>query len=222
MLNFVLQNKQTMADKLFVSTKDESPKLFENPFIDFFSRIPFWVPLVIYIPLVSYFSYLSFTVKHTTFMQYLGSFIVGALIWSLVEYLIHRYVFHGHPKAEWAKKIHYTFHGIHHDYPQDSLRLVMPPAVSIPLAVLFFFVFKWVMAPLGILQFHYAYYAGFVAAYLFYDMMHYASHHVNMTNKYFKTIKEHHMKHHYKDSDSGFGFTSKVWDRVFHTDFKED
>jgi sterol desaturase/sphingolipid hydroxylase (fatty acid hydroxylase superfamily) len=72
------------------------------------------------------------------------------------------------------------------------------------------------------LDFHYAYFAGFVAAYLIYDMMHYASHHVPMKGKYLKMVKDHHMKHHYKSPDEGFGFTSKVWDRVFDTDFKED
>lgn len=211
-----------MAERLFVNTKDESPKLFDNPFFDFFSRVPFYVPLIIFIPIISYYSYLSFTEKGTTVLQFLLSAFVGAFLWTIAEYLIHRFVFHAHPQSEWAKKIHYTFHGIHHDYPQDSLRLVMPPAVSLPLALFFYWLFYWIMKPLGMLQFHYAYYAGFVAAYLFYDMMHYASHHVAMTNSYFKMIKEHHMKHHYKNPDEGFGFTSKVWDRVFSTDFKED
>ena len=218
-----MQSKtKIMADKLFVSTKDESPKLFENPFFDFFSRVPFYVPLIIFLPVIFYYSYLSFTVYELSILEFIGSIIVGALVWSLVEYLIHRYIFHGHPKAEWAKKIHYTFHGIHHDYPQDSLRLVMPPPVSIPLAVIFYWLFYWIMSPLGIIQFHYAYFAGFVAAYLFYDMMHYASHHIPMNTKYLKMVKDHHMKHHYKDPDVGFGFTSKVWDQVFGTDFKED
>ncbi|MCD8528796.1 MAG: sterol desaturase family protein [Chitinophagales bacterium] len=146
---------------------------------------------------------------------------MGALLWTLAEYAIHRFIFHAHPKAAWAKKIHYTFHGIHHDYPQDSLRLVMPPAVSIPLAVIFFFLFKWGLGALGMAQYHYAFYAGFVAAYLFYDMMHYASHHTPAKSGYLKMIKDHHMKHHYKSPDEGFGFTSKMWDRVFHTDFKD-
>ena len=49
-----------MANKLFVSTKDEYPKMFENAFLDFFSRVPFYVPLLIFIPIISYYSYLSF------------------------------------------------------------------------------------------------------------------------------------------------------------------
>jgi len=211
-----------MANKLYVSTKDESPKLFENPFLDFFSRVPFYVPLIIFIPVISYYSYLAFTDQKNSLLEYVASAFIGMFIWTLAEYFIHRYVFHGHPKAEWAKKIHYTFHGIHHDYPQDSLRLVMPPAVSIPLAILFYFLFKWGLGAIGFAQFHYAYFAGFVAAYLFYDMMHYASHHTPAKSGYIKMIKDHHMKHHYKNPDEGFGFTSKVWDKAFDTDFKED
>ena len=34
--------------------------------------------------------------------------------------------------------MHFIIHGVHHDHPNDKLRLVMPPAVSIPLAALFF------------------------------------------------------------------------------------
>lgn len=211
-----------MADKLFVSTKDESPKLFENPFLDFFSRVPFYVPLIIYIPVIVYYSYLAFAESKNSIIEFSGSVIVGIFLWTLAEYAIHRYIFHGHPKAAWAKKIHYTFHGIHHDYPQDSLRLVMPPPVSIPLAFFTYFFFKWTLGFIGFPEFHYGYFAGFVAAYLFYDMMHYASHHTPAKSGYLKMIKDHHMKHHYKNPDEGFGFTSKVWDKTFNTDFKED
>ena len=184
-----------MANKLFVSTKDESPKMFENAFLDFFSRVPFYVPLIIFIPIISYYSYLSFEETGISVLQFAASVLIGAAVWTLMEYLIHRYIFHAHPTSDWAKKIHYTFHGIHHDYPQDSLRLVMPPPVSIPLAVIFYWMFFLVMKPLGILQFHYAYFAGFVAAYLIYDMMHYASHHVPMTGRYLKMVKDHLFEH---------------------------
>ncbi|MGB1248605.1 MAG: sterol desaturase family protein [Chitinophagales bacterium] len=211
-----------MAKKLFVSTKDESPKMFENRFLDFFSRVPYWVPLLIFLPVIGYYAYRAFAISDNSILAFSLSVLVGIFIWTIAEYLIHRYIFHGHPKAEWAKKIHYTFHGIHHDFPQDSLRLVMPPPVSIPLAVIFFWGFYGLMLPLGIIEFHSAFFVGFVGAYLFYDMMHYFSHHGTSKNKYFAMIKEHHMKHHYKEPDAGFGFTSKIWDRVFKTDFPEE
>ena len=69
-----------MADKLFVSTKDESPKLFENPFFDFFSRVPYYVPLIIFIPIISYYSYLSFTEKGTSVLEFVASVVVGIFI----------------------------------------------------------------------------------------------------------------------------------------------
>ncbi len=64
-----------------------------------------------------------------------GLFVVGVLIWTLLEYVIHRHVFHYEPKTRWGKKLHFIVHGVHHDYPNDATRLVMPPSVSIPLAV---------------------------------------------------------------------------------------
>lgn len=209
-----------MAERLFVNTKDESPRLFKNDFVDFFSRIPFWVPIVIYLPIIGYFSYKGIFESHNGWL-FPVIFIAGSLVWSIAEYIIHRYLFHFHPKGKILKRLHFIFHGVHHDYPQDSLRLVMPPIVSMPLAIFFYFLFYWIMKPLGVLHLHSAFFAGFVAAYLFYDFMHYATHHINMNNRYFKMIKEHHMKHHYKNPNEGFGFTSKLWDKVFDTDFKD-
>lgn len=210
-----------MAKKLFVNTNDESPRMFDNDFLDFFSRVAWWIPLILFLPIIGYYGYAAFAVQGNSVVQFMSAVAIGIFLWTIAEYLIHRYIFHGHPTAEWAKKIHYTFHGIHHDYPQDSMRLVMPPPVSIPLCILFYFFFKWILMPLGFYNLHHAMFSGFVAAYLFYDMMHYYSHHGTSKNKYFNMIKEHHMKHHYKEPDAGFGFTSKLWDKIFKTDFPD-
>lgn len=215
-----------MERKLFVNTKDESPRMFESDFLDFFSRIPYWVPPIIFVPVIVFFAVKSlgfFEGVNVGVGATIGVFLAGLLFWSIAEYIIHRFVFHFHPKSETMKRLHFLFHGVHHDYPQDSLRLVMPPAVSISLAFIFYGLFYLVIGlVLGTPQYIPAFFSGFVAGYLFYDMMHYASHHVNMKNKYFQMIKEHHMKHHYKEPDAGFGFTSKIWDRVFKTDFPEE
>ena len=65
----------------------------------------------------------------------------GSLIWTLTEYWLHRLVFHWEPKFRGGDRLHFIIHGVHHDHPNDALRLVMPPAVSIPLAALFFGLF---------------------------------------------------------------------------------
>src|SRR2546423_15692084 len=93
----------------------------------------------------------------------LGLFVLGIIIWTLVEYTMHRWVFHYQPKSRWGKQLHFLLHGVRHDYPKDASRLVMPPIVSIPLALLFcglFFVVFGRVAP--------AAFAGFLIGYLFY------------------------------------------------------
>ena len=82
-------------------------------------------------------------------------------------------MFHFEPEDGIGARLHWMMHGVHHDHPNDPLRLVMPPAVSVPLAALFLAVFVLVVGtPLA-----WAVGAGFLAGYLFYDMLHYALHH---------------------------------------------
>ena len=40
-----------------------------------------------------------------------------------------------------GKMLHFIMHGVHHDYPNDATRLVMPPIISVPLAIVFYLVF---------------------------------------------------------------------------------
>ena len=201
--------------KLYVSNKDESVRMFENDFLELFTKVHFTVPLILYVPVISYFLYLSFISPELTLLSGIGYFALGILSWSITEYLLHRYVFHFHPTSEWGKKIHFLFHGVHHDYPNDSNRLVMPPGVSIPLAFLFYYSFKAIM-PLYLL---YPFFAGFVLGYLFYDMLHYALHHVDLKGKMWIALKTHHLKHHFKDPDKGFGVSSPLWDIVVGSNF---
>jgi sterol desaturase/sphingolipid hydroxylase (fatty acid hydroxylase superfamily) len=106
-------------------------------------------------------------------------------------------------------------HGVHHDYPKDSKRLVMVPAVSLPLATFFYFLFLSIIGTNYINSF----FAGFLIGYLFYDITHYAIHHFNMRSKFWLSIKNHHMKHHYQADDKGFGVSQPLWDYIFGTDF---
>ena len=74
-------------------------------------------------------------------LSIVGLVIFGLFIWTITEYLLHRFIFHLELKSKIGARIHFIFHGVHHDYPSDSRRLVMPPSVSIPLATLFYFLF---------------------------------------------------------------------------------
>ena len=110
--------------------------------------------------------------------------------------------------------MHFIIHGIHHDHPNDKLRLVMPPAVSIPLAALFFFALhpRSSGRPEA-----YPLFGGFIAGYLVYDYTHYYVHHFVPKSQLGKKLREQHMRHHFQDHRFGFGVSSPLWDAVFRT-----
>ncbi len=203
--------------KNFVSNKDETARIFDNNFLEALSRVHFSIPVIIYLPIVGYLLYSSFAVHQFSIQKVVFYFFFGVFVWTITEYVLHRFVFHFEPKSEFGKRIHFIFHGVHHDYPSDSKRLVMPPSVSIPLAVLFYFLFKWMLGVANVTPF----FAGFLIGYLFYDMTHYAIHHFNMHSKFWLKIKNHHMKHHFQDSSKGYGVSTPIWDLIIRTDFPE-
>ncbi len=201
--------------KHFVSNKDESVRMFDADWMDFFSRIDFKVPLFIYVPVILVFLYRSLFVLPINLLYVLPLIVLGLAVWTFTEYNLHRFVFHWCPPGEIGKRIHFMFHGVHHDYPRDSKRLVMVPAVSLPLAVLFYFTFSLLLGKLYVEPF----FVGFVMGYLFYDMTHYALHHANFKSKFWLELKQHHMIHHYSDPDNGFGVSTTFWDHVYRTTF---
>ncbi len=201
--------------KNYVSNKDETIRMFNNNFLEFLSRVHPSVPLIIYIPVVSYLLYSAIWVNNLYFLNITVLFLSGIVVWSITEYTLHRFIFHYQPKSKFGEKIHFIFHGVHHDYPNDSRRLVMPPSVSIPLAALFYFLYSLILGSIYIHPF----FAGFLVGYLFYDLTHYAIHHFNMHGKLWIAIKNHHMKHHFQDSSKGFGVSTPLWDVLIGTNF---
>ena len=203
--------------KKFVSNKDETVRMFKSDFMEALSRVHPAVPLMIFVPVILYMFYLSYWYFQLPLTNIFGLVMFGVFVWTITEYLLHRFIFHLELKSELGKKIHFIFHGVHHDYPSDSRRLVMPPSVSIPLASLFYILFRFLIGDVAV----YPFFAGFLSGYLFYDMTHYAVHHFNMHSKFWLALKHHHIKHHYKDPDRGFGVSSPLWDIVFGTNYSE-
>ncbi len=201
--------------KNFVSNKDETVRMFKSDFFEAFSKVHFTVPLYIYVPVIVFFLYRSIGEFHLSFIDVVVYILFGAFIWTITEYTLHRFIFHFPAKSEFGKKIHFIFHGVHHDYPSDSKRLVMPPSVSVPLALLFYYLFNAILGEILVAPF----FVGFIAGYLVYDLTHYAIHHYNMHNKFWLAIKNHHMRHHYQDPEKGFGVSSPLWDKIIGTDF---
>lgn len=202
--------------KNFVSRAKETPRMFENDFFEFFSKVHWTVPIWLYVPLVGYLIWYSVFVLHVSGIAIIGLFLIGVFLWTFAEYMLHQFVFHYHPTSALGKRIFWILHGVHHDYPNDPLRLVMPPIVSLPLAVLFYSLFELLIGK------YYApsLMAGFTLGYLIYDISHYAIHHFNIKGSYFGWIREHHLRHHFSDPKRGFGVSSPLWDIVFRTNFQ--
>jgi sterol desaturase/sphingolipid hydroxylase (fatty acid hydroxylase superfamily) len=201
----------------FVSNGQESTRMFRSNLLESLSKVHFTVPLFIYIPVIAYFIYRAFAVLHNSAATFTASFLGGLLCWTLTEYVLHRFVFHFEPGSRWGKRLHFIFHGVHHDYPNDAMRLVMPPSASIPLATGFYFLFQLVLP----LQYLSGFFAAFMSGYLFYDISHYAMHHATFKSVFWKRLKQHHMLHHYTDSTKGYGVSSALWDKIFRSDFEK-
>jgi sterol desaturase/sphingolipid hydroxylase (fatty acid hydroxylase superfamily) len=202
-------------NKLFVSNKNQTVRMFESNFMEFFSHVHPAIPVILYGPIIALMLYLAFVQKGLSFLTVFGFFVIGVLTWTLLEYVIHRYVFHYKPKTRVGKLLHFIMHGVHHDYPNDATRLVMPPIISVPLAVAFYVVF---ILTLG--RFAPAALAGFGFGYVCYDTIHYATHHFAMKRGVWRWLKHYHLRHHYQDDHAGYGVSSPLWDYVFGTSRK--
>ncbi|UCG89437.1 MAG: sterol desaturase family protein [Gemmatimonadota bacterium] len=220
--------------KLYVSNKDESVRMFRSDVLERFTHVHHTVPLILFVPLVALMLFLTYRqgmgIGRATLL-----FAVGVAIWSIVEYVVHRFGFHVSREAEikvqdtvdeldpeqpalaaitgLEQLRYFVAHGVHHTHPNDTKRLVMPPIVSVPLAILFYWIFKAVFGPVDMLPA----FAGLVTGYLLYDMTHYAVHHVRPQTRLGRYLKKHHFRHHYMDPRKNYGVSSPIWDIVWGT-----
>ena len=201
--------------KNYISNSQESVRMFKSDLLEALSKVHFLVPIILFVPVIGYFIYEAFE-KNLGLATFFEMFFLGLFVWTLVEYIMHRFLFHYTPPDKpWALRLHFIFHGVHHDYPSDAKRLVLPPSVSIPLATAFYFLFNYFLPP----NYIYGFFPAFLLGYLFYDETHYAIHHFNFKGSIWKKIKQHHMLHHYQDPDKGYGVSSPLWDKIFRSDF---
>jgi sterol desaturase/sphingolipid hydroxylase (fatty acid hydroxylase superfamily) len=192
-----------------------SPPMFESRLLDSLSRVHPTVPIAIFGPAI--LALLGWSLASRSVIATFALAIGGYALWTLFEYWLHRIVFHFEPEQGLGARMHWIIHGVHHDHPNDPLRLVMPPAVSVPLAALVFallyLIFGAGYAPgLG---------AGFFTGYLAYDMTHYYLHHFRPRGRIGRMLRERHMRHHFQDDTKGFGISAPYWDEVFRTSSRE-
>ncbi len=191
-----------------------SPRMFDRDWLDRLSRVHPVVPLVIFIPAIAVLFALG---QESVPALEVGAWLFGGyLFWTLTEYWMHRIVFHFEPKDGIGARLHWIIHGVHHDHPNDPLRLVMPPSVSVPLATLFCAGFLAVLGTPG----GWLVGVGFLLGYLIYDMTHFHVHHHKPRTRLGRLMRELHMRHHFQDHTRGFGVSAPFWDYVFRTPHK--
>lgn len=154
----------------------DSAPLFGN-FLEPLSKTPWWVVPTVWLPQVMYGTYLAHQGLPNG-MATAAYWVLGLGIWTIVEYGLHRCLFHldNHlPDNRVFITLHFLLHGIHHYLPMDRLRLVMPPTLFLVLALPFWklahtvFFYSWFAAT--------AVFCGGIFGYICYDLTHYFLHH---------------------------------------------
>lgn len=214
----------------FVSNRDESVRMFRSDSLERTTYVHPLVPHAIYVPILV----ALLVISPLDAAASAGYFVLGLFIWTFLEYLLHRFAFHApaHVMKETHEisaglaldqpvipelptlrhVIYFIFHGVHHEYPSDSRRLVMPPIASLPMGIVAWFVFSWIFGDAAIPAF-----AGLLLGYLIYDTTHFVVHHKAVPTAFGKLLKRDHMRHHFLDPDEDYGVSSPLWDIVFRT-----
>lgn len=204
--------------ELFMENNDIKPrnngtkKLFSNPVLERLTRTHIAVPLVVFFVYAG--SLLGWSVYTTQISAGLTAalFFLGWLVFSWVEYNVHRYIFHLKGSTKRRANFQYTIHGVHHEFPKDKERLAMPPVMSVSIATILLLVFRLVMGDLA-----FAFTAGFIVGYSLYLWVHYMVHAYAPPKNFFRVLWLNHSLHHYKDGKMVFGVSSPFWDYVYGT-----
>ncbi len=205
----------SVSEREHLTRTDElraSPPMFDSPWMDRFTRVSPLVVPTLFVPIIAAFAVLALT-GGVTVTRLAGWILAGYAAWTLAEYWLHRVVFHFEPERGLGARLHWMMHGVHHDHPNDPLRLVMPPSASLPLGTVFVLGFVAVLPSASACALS----AGFLSGYLVYDMTHYAIHHRTPKGPVGRRLREHHLRHHFQDDTRGFGVSAPWWDVVFRT-----
>lgn len=197
-------------------------RLFKNSFLESLTKTRPWVIYSIYLPLCGYMLYYSHASLGFSISFIVILFFTAMLSWTLFEYFAHRYLFHFEAESRLGQRIVYIFHGNHHEYPRDRMRLFMPPVPSIIFASVVFAII-WGLSYLftGTGNYAFVFFPGFVIGYLLYVSAHYAIHAFPPPPGLKALWRNHHL-HHYKYPEKGFGVSSTFWDHVFRTVPKDE
>jgi dihydroceramide fatty acyl 2-hydroxylase len=190
-----------------------SIRVFKNPILERTTHVHPLTPLMMWLPVAAWLFYRSLAVHQLSLSAVLVVGIAALVSWTLMEYVLHRYVFHFEARTPTQQRLQFLIHGLHHDDPVDPTRLVMPPAASLILAILIYSGLRALLGPVWVDPF----FSFFLVGYLCYDYIHFGVHHFTPRTRLGKYLKQSHMLHHYVTPNARWGVSSPLWDYVFST-----
>jgi sterol desaturase/sphingolipid hydroxylase (fatty acid hydroxylase superfamily) len=191
-----------------------SIRVFQNATLEWISRAHPITPIIWYGPFIVW-SWVD-GILGRGFVGTLELFLGGMLFFTLFEYGLHRLVFHGLLRAAHdgpSRFRAFMAHGYHHEFPNDKMRLVMPPMISWPLAVVFTLAYFFIIGRASF----FPVLTGTMTGYIAYDWVHYYTHHFHPRGGVGKWMRVYHLRHHYQDPNAHYGVSSPLWDVVFGT-----
>ena len=182
-----------------------------------------------------YFTQVQYNWHSLSALEYVFYAFLGLLFFSFIEYSLHRFIFHSEKKLynnRFLRYMHFMTHGIHHMFPFDPYRLVLPPAfILIVIGISYKTVYPFIHFDDYVKDL--VFYTAFMTGYCIYDCTHYFLHHlelkansekdfylVSQAKRMFNSVKKHHNQHHYSGEDAGYGVSTPLWDWIFRSDFK--
>ena len=137
--------------------------------------------------------------------RWLLALVCGAILWTLVEYLLHRFVYH---KVAVIRELH----GMHHLHPNDFI------GAPIWVSIASFFCFFAFLALLWDTEIASGTTSGLIVGYLSYLLVHDAVHRWQLSERsWMRRHRLRHLRHHRNPVPGNFGVTTDFWDVVFGT-----
>jgi sterol desaturase/sphingolipid hydroxylase (fatty acid hydroxylase superfamily) len=170
------------------------------------SKLGYFAEFLLFPPLVVFATALALhSSKPFQLVIWLIVYATGIGGWTLIEYLVHRVIFHRMPILS-------SMHERHHQSPRE---LIGAPAWTSGLGLVGLAIPCWVILGFYLST---AVIAGMVTGYLWYVFVHYAAHHCELgRDSYLYRARLRHARHHYVSDRSNFGVTTNLWDRIFRT-----
>jgi sterol desaturase/sphingolipid hydroxylase (fatty acid hydroxylase superfamily) len=137
----------------------------------------------------------------------------GIVTWMLIEYVLHRFIFHYDARSQLGRRILHRTHLAHHENPGKTKPLsglVLGLAIAPEILVV-----AW--GATGSWRAAFYFLVGVAAGYFYYEWLHFYVHHARPRLKLFRYLRTYHLLHHHQTTELRFGVTSPLLDIIFKT-----